>query len=245
MVAFYIIAGVLGLILLYVLILWLSGLRVDMQKEYTDHSPFHRFLIDSFTAVGLWVLGVHIHVTGAEQVPAHKRVLFISNHISNYDPIVTWRIFRRWNMAYISKPSNFRIPIFGRLIRRCGFLAIDRENPRNAMRTIQSAAALLQSDQFSVGVYPEGTRSKTGQLLPFHNGVFKIAQRADADIVVLHLSGTSQIRQNYLRRRTHVYLDVLTVLPAEQIKHQRTEQIGEEIRRLLLQKQEERNSSHG
>ena len=71
--------------------------------------------------------------------------------------------------------------------------------------------------------------------------MFKIAQKADADVVVISLEGTQEIHRNFLKRKTHVFMDVLAVLPAQQIKAQRTEQIGEEVRTLLLQKQKERN----
>ena len=240
MIILYILCGMVGLFLLYALLFWLCGLPVDMKKEYTDHSPFYRWLLQSNSALWMRLLHIRVHVTGMEQLPDHKRLLFVGNHVSNYDPILTWIAFKKWNMAFISKPSNFKIPFFGPAIRRCCFLAIDRENPRNAIATIGKAAELIRSGQFSVGVYPEGTRSKTGQLLPFHNGVFKIAQRSDADIVVLKVSGTEQIHRHVPFRRSDVFLEVLAVLPAEQIKHQKTEQIGETVRHLLEQNQEER-----
>lgn len=241
MIFLYIFGGIIGLILLYFLFLWICALFVDPKKQYTDHSPFYRAQLRGFVALMLWFQRIKVHVTGMEKLPQHKRLLFVSNHVSNYDPILTWHFFRKWNISYISKPSNFNIPVFGRFIHRCSFLPIDRENPRNAMTTILAAAQLLRTDDFSIGVYPEGTRSKTGELLPFHNGVFKIAQKADADVVVISLEGTQEIHRNFLKRKSHVYMDVLAVLPAQQIKAQRTEQIGEEVRALLLQKQKERN----
>ena len=240
MIVLYIFGGIVSLILLYFHFLWICSLFVDPNKEYTEHSPFYRAQLRFFVYLMLWFLRIRVHVSGAEKLPAHKHLVFVSNHVSNFDPILTWHFFRKWNLAYISKPSNFHIPVFGRFIHRCSFLPIDRENPRKAMTTILSAAQLLRTGDFSIGVYPEGTRSKTGELLPFHNGVFKIAQKADADVVVLSLTGTSQIHKNYIRRRSHVYLDVLAVLPAEQIKSQKTEQIGDEVRRLLLEHQKER-----
>lgn len=241
MVILYVLAAMIAAFLLYALLFWLCGLPVDMKKEYTDHSPFYRWLLQFNSALWMRLLRIRVHVTGMELVPRHKNVLFVSNHLSNYDPILTWIAFKKWNMAFISKPSNFKIPFFGPAIRRCCFLAIDRENPRNAISTIGKAAELIRSGQFSVGVYPEGTRSKTGQLLPFHNGVFKIAQRAGADIVVLSIAGTERIRHRVPFRRSDVALDVLAVLPAEQIQQQKTEAIGQTVRQLLMQKQEERN----
>ena len=125
---------------------------------------------------------IKVHTTGMEKVPQGERLLFVGNHRSKFDPIITWYLFRKWDIAFLSKKENFRVPIFGRIIRKCCFLAIDRENPREALKTVNKAAGLLENGTVSIGVYPEGTRSRTGELLPFHNGVLKIAQKAGAPI---------------------------------------------------------------
>ena len=236
----YLLAAVACFFLLYVLFLGICALLVDPKKEYPKHSDFYRFLLDSATAAALKLLRVSVRVTGAEQIPQDTGVLFVSNHRSNFDPIVTWYGLRRWKIAFVSKPENFRIPFFGRIIRKCCFLPIDRKDPRKAIKTINRAAQLLHDRQVTVGIYPEGTRSKSGKLLPFHNGVFKISQKAHAPVVVLWVSGTDKLAGKPLLRKTDVCVDVLGVLPAEYILQNKTEQIGLEVRRLMeLQKEKE------
>ena len=115
-------------------------------------------------------------------------------------------------------------------------MAIDRENPKNAMKTILKAAELLKRDAVSVAVYPEGTRSKTCELLPFHNGVFKIAQRAEVPIVVVAVRGTENIHKNYIRHRSDVWIDIIDVLSAEEIKGSRSKDIGDRVYRDLEEK---------
>ena len=233
MILLYILAGILALLLLYVLLLGVCCLFVDPEKEYGKNSPFYRFLLDSATAMAMKLLRIRVHVNGVEKIPKDTKVLFVSNHRSNFDPIVTWYALKKWKIAFISKPSNFKIPFFGRIIRKCCFMPIDRENPRNAIVTINKAAKLLKKQEVSIGIYPEGTRSKNGQLLPFHNGVFKIAQKAEAAIVVLCVTGTEKISKRTPFRRTDVYLDVLEVFSAQGIKETKTEMIGTAVRRLL------------
>lgn len=179
------------------------------------------------------LLRIRVHVSGIEKIPKDTKVLFVSNHRSNFDPIITWYILKKWKIAFVSKPSNFKIPFFGRIIRKCCFMPIDRENPRNAIVTINKAAKLLKKQEVSIGIYPEGTRSKNGQLLPFHNGVFKIAQKAEAAMVVLCVTGTEKISKQTPFRRTDVYLDVLEVFSAQGIKETKTEMIGTAVRRLI------------
>lgn len=221
----------LAIIVFYILFLIICSLFVSSKKEYDEHSRFYRALLNGATAIAVKIMRIHLHSTGVEKIPADtKRILFVSNHRSRFDPILSWHLLKQWQIAFVSKPSNFRIPVFGRFIRKCCFMAIDRENPRNAIKTIQKAADLLIKGQVSVGIYPEGTRSKTCVLLPFHNGVFKIAQRADAPIVVLAVSGTENIHKNYPFHHTDVYIDVIDVLPAEFVKENRTDVIGERVR---------------
>ena len=220
-----------GLFLLYALFLLVCSLFINPKKEYENHSRFYRALLNGATAFAMKIMRIRIHTSGMEKVPENtKKLLFVSNHRSNFDPIITWHIFNKWQPAFVSKASNFKIPIFGRFIRKCCFMAIDRENPRNALKTILKAAELLKKGKVSIGIYPEGTRSKECKLLPFHNGVFKIAQKANADIVVLAVSGTEQIHKNYPFRHTDVYLDVLEVIPAETVRATKTDAIGERIK---------------
>lgn len=233
MILLYILGVLLALLLLYILFLGICCLFIDPDKAYEKNSPFYRFLLDSATAAAMKLLRIRVHVSGIEKIPKDTKVLFVSNHRSNFDPIITWYILKKWKIAFVSKPSNFKIPFFGRIIRKCCFMPIDRENPRNAIVTINKAAKLLKKQEVSIGIYPEGTRSKNGQLLPFHNGVFKIAQKAEAAIVVLCVTGTEKISKRTPFRRTDVYLDVLEVFSAQGIKETKTEMIGTAIRRQI------------
>ena len=233
MILLYVVFAPLALLLMYLLFLGVCCLLVNPGKDYNENSPFYRFLLDSATAAAMKLLRIRVHVSGMEKIPKDTKVLFVSNHRSNFDPIVTWYALKKWKIAFVSKPSNFKIPFFGRIIRKCCFMPIDRENPRNAIVTINKAAKLLKKQEVSIGIYPEGTRSKNGQLLPFHNGVFKIAQKAEAAIVVLCVTGTEKISKRTPFRRSDVYLDVLEVFSGASIKETRTEMIGTAVRRLM------------
>ena len=224
---------IIGAFAAYLLLCIVSALFVNTKKEYCTNSRYYRFLLNSSTAIGLCILRVKIHVTGREMVPADRRFVLVSNHRSNYDPIVTWRAFAKYDLAFISKASNFNVPMWGRLIRRCGFLSIDRSSPRSSVETINKAAGMINDGIVSIGVYPEGTRSKDCRLLPFHNGVFLIAEKTKAPVVVMALRGTEQIHKRCVFRRTHVYLDVLDVITPEELEGKMTHEIGERVRRDL------------
>lgn len=236
--------ALLGVCLLYILFLTVAALLVNPKKEYTQDSPFYRRLLYGATALAIRLLHIHIEIRGLEKLPQNGRFLLVCNHRSNFDPILTWQILRRYDLTFVSKPENFGIPIFGRFIRCCCFLAIDRENPRNALETIQKAARLLETDQVNVAIYPEGTRSRDCVLLPFHNGVFKIAQKAQVPIVVAAIQGTEQIHKNWYRRRTHVQFEIVETIPAQFVTENRTGVIGTRVRADLLSGLTEKGESH-
>ena len=242
MIILYILGAVLAVLILYFLFLGVCALLVDPQKEYEQNSSFYRFLLESATAVAIKLLRIRVHISGIEKIPKDEKVLFICNHRSNYDPLITWCALNKWKIAFVSKPENFKVPFFGRIIRKCCFLPIDRENPRKAIVTINKATKLLKKQEVSVGIYPEGTRSKNCRLLPFHNGVFKIAQKAEAPIVVLSITGTEKISKRTPFQHTDVYLDVLEVFPSENIKELKTEMIGIMVRSLIMTNTEKRDA---
>lgn len=236
----YILLGVLAVVAFILLFLTVCIIPVSTSKYYERDSRFYRVLINIAAALGCWGGRLRLHITGKEKLPKDRRILYVGNHVSNFDPVIMLHAFPKAKLAYISKLSNFKIPWFGRYIRRCCFMDIDRENPRNAIVTINRAAELLKNQEVSIGVYPEGTRSKTAELLPFHNGVFKIAQKANVDIAVVSLIGTEKIHENFPWCRTDVYVDVLHIIPADQIKGVKTDVIGNQVADLLRDNQRKR-----
>lgn len=220
-------------ILLIFLFLFVSGLFINTKKPYERDSRFYRALLDGSTTIILWVLGVRCKVIGAEKLP-EGNFLFISNHRSNYDPIIQWTVFKRRRISFISKGENFKIPMYGRLIHRCCFMAIDRENPRRAMETINRAAKLLTETENSVGVYPEGKRSKDCTLLPFHNGVLKAAKKAGRPVVASTIEGTEHIFGNIKRlKRTTVTIKILETIDAQRVRTTSTADLGEYCAELM------------
>lgn len=235
MIFLYILGVILGIILLLVAFFGICALTVDTKKEYNTYNRFFRRVFIIAVAIVKWVLRIKTHETGMEKLPDGK-FLVVGNHRSMFDPVVSFYAFRKHYLGFVSKPSNFKIPLFGRMAQKCCFMPIDRENPRNALKAINRAADIISSDTACMTVYPEGTRSKTGELLEFHNGVFKIAQKANVPIVVVALRGTEQIGKNYIRRRTDVYHDIVEVIPAEDVQKMKTDELGDRIRASLMEK---------
>lgn len=227
-------AGFLAAVLVYVLLLTLILLFTDGKKEVTGDRPFFRFLLVQSVGLILFFCGIRVRAEGLDQVPEDP-FLLVGNHRSGFDPMVAIWALRRRRINFISKPSNFRIPYGGPLMRRCGFLAIDREDDRKALRTILAAADWMRRGEGSIGVYPEGTRSHTDELLPFRSGCFKAAQRAGVPIVVAATRGSGAIAGRTPLRPTRVTLRICGVIPAAEAAAKKTAELSTEVRAMLEQ----------
>ena len=220
-------------LLIYFIFTFICSLFVK-NKNYEKDNKLYRSLFNTWTWVVIKVMRIKVEVEGKDLVSKKDKILFVGNHVSNFDSIITWKVFKNHNISYISKKSNFKIPIFGKIVGRCCFLEIDRENPRNALKTIIKASELLHNQEVSIGVYPEGTRNKIDdKLLPFHNGVFKIAQKAKSSIVVIALEGANNIHKNYPWKKSIVKLNVVDVINEVEVSNLSSQEIGERVKEKL------------
>lgn len=231
-VLFYIVC-LLGSFALYVLFFGVCSLFVDMKKLPEKVSPFWNFAVKCTVGIISALFGARIHLEGEELIP-EGRWLFVCNHLSGFDPIVTAWALRKHDLAFIAKPSIMRIPIANKAIHKACFMAIDRENDREALKTIIRAAAYLKNDVTNIGIYPEGTRSKDGKMGEFKNGAFKIAQKAKTAVVVARIKYERKLSANFLRGRNNVYLKICKVISAEEAANMKTNEISEEARKCIM-----------
>lgn len=233
-IVLYVICAILALVILWFAVLFVSGLFVKKDKDYNTDSKYYRFLLNFSTAVAMWLIRIKIVTTGTELLPEDGRFLLVSNHRSNFDPLITWHALKEYDLAFISKPENFSVPFFGKIIRKCCFMAIDRHDPEKANITKERAAMLMKTGAVNVAVYPEGTRSKTGEMLPFHNGLFNIAKEADVPISIMTLHGTREIKDNYPKKRSIVNLDIVGTIPVEEVRALTPHDLGVRARDAML-----------
>ena len=224
----------LALVLLFLLLIYISTLFVDMRKRVDRPSSYFRFLLNQFSVVALTFAGVHVHTSGLEKVPRESRFMLVSNHRYAIEPLVFYSAMPWADLAFIAKKEAFKIPIVSQVMHQVLCLPIDRDNDRAALKTILKAIELLKQDQASIAVFPEGGTNRTEQtLLPFRNGTFKIAQKANVPIVICALTNSGAIKKNMFRRRTDVYLDVIDVLQPESFSAEKTLEIGEQTRTIM------------
>ncbi len=137
--------------------------------------------------LGLALCGIRVRVAGVEHIPRDRAAVFCANHQSNVDPPILFdTLHPRMHIVY--KAEIDAIPLLARAFRHGGFVPIDRRNKEAAMRSLDAGARSIQ-DGNSFLIFPEGTRSKTEEMLPFKKGGFLMALKAQAPIVPVAIQG--------------------------------------------------------
>jgi 1-acyl-sn-glycerol-3-phosphate acyltransferase len=132
--------------------------------------------------------GMDLQIEGRDNMRPGETYLVMSNHQSLYDIPVLFQVIGP-NIRMITKEELFRVPIFGKALAAGGFISIDRRDRHAAIRSLVRARELL-ADGTHVWIAPEGTRSRTGELLPFKKGAFYLALEAGLSILPVTLTGT-------------------------------------------------------
>lgn len=143
--------------------------------------------------------GTKVIVKGEENVPKDTAVLYVGNHRSYFDIILTYvRVPRP--TGYVAKQEMLRYPLLNVWMYFLHCLFLDREDIKKGLKTILKGVEKAKSG-ISICIFPEGTRNDTEQdFLPFKEGSFKIAEKADVPILPITLVGTSAIFEDHLPR---------------------------------------------
>jgi 1-acyl-sn-glycerol-3-phosphate acyltransferase len=139
----------------------------------------------------LWVSGVKVKVEGLEKISPDGSYVFAANHLSYMDtPVILASIpeFR-----FLAKQGLFQIPFLGTHLKTAGHIPVPRGDARAAVKTMTSAARIIQERRISILIFPEGGRSHDGELAPFQEGAAFIAIRAGVPLVPIALIGTREV----------------------------------------------------
>ena len=215
--------------LIHVLIVLVMIFTLNLEKQ-PKGTKFFRFLIKTGLPFLLKLAGVKFETQGLEKIPSDKRMLVVCNHQHNFDPVVIVNFFPDAEISFIGKKEILTtMPFAARAMHMLECLYIDRENDREAAKTIIQAIKRIKEDKNSIGLFPEGYVSKTCELQPLRNGSLKIALKSNAPIVVCVVNGTRVMAKSLFRKRSKVQFRVLDVITPEAYEGMNTSQIGDII----------------
>lgn len=135
--------------------------------------------------------GVQVRVEGLEHIDPKQTYIFAGNHASQFD-IFTFQGYFPYDFRWLAKKELFRLPVFGWAMHRVGYIPVDRSNSRDAMKSLDAAAARIAKGK-SVLIFPEGTRSPDGHLKAFKAGAVLLAIKAGVAIVPMGFNGSFQV----------------------------------------------------
>ncbi len=228
------VAAFAALLLLSFVFLWVCCAFVDLKKPQEKDSCFFRWLIGMYVQAMVSLLRVRIHTEGLEQTPTEGRFLLVCNHTSDADPVVLLHIFRKSQLAFLTKRENYSMFLVGKVMHKLMCQPVNRENDREALKTILKCIQMIRDDQVSVAVFPEGYIHKDRKLHHFRHGVFKIAMKTRVPIVVCTLTNTLQIFKNMPRLRpTDVDLHLLRVIQPEEYEGLTTVELGSQVYEMM------------
>ena len=223
----------LGILLAFLFLLLLAS-AVDLSKEQKEDSKLYRKTIELYLKSALPPLRWHITTKGMEKVPKSGRFLLVCNHVSLADPVVLLRVFAGKQLAFISKRENQSMFIVGKVMHKMLCQPINRENDKEALKTIIKCIQILREDKASVAVFPEGYIHEDKKLHHFRSGVFKIAKKTEVPIVACTLKGTKDAISNLLKHKhTYIEASVLQVIAPEEYKDITTVELGEQIYQIM------------
>ena len=172
----------------------------------------------------IWVLasGIRMKVSGLENIEVGTPYIIVANHRSNID-IMTLLHALPIPIRFLSKKEVYKFPLLGGAMRGAGMIPLDREMGRRELAFIIRGARLLVAEGRSLVVFPEGTRSLTGEMLPFKTGAIHIAAQVGCPVLPVAIQGTGAIwpPQSSLIRGGPVSVKVMPsiILPKGAARH--------------------------
>lgn len=184
----------------------------------------------------LFICGTKLTVIGEENVPKDEPVLYIGNHRSYFDIIITYARCPRLT-GYVAKNTMEKVPLLSAWMKRLHCLFINREDVKEALKTILTGIDNIKNG-ISMCIFPEGTRNRSEDLmLPFKEGSFKMAEKTGCAIVPMAITNSAEILENHFPRvkRTHVILEYGKPIYPNELDKETRRKLGAHCREIIAE----------
>ena len=231
--------GVLFVILYCIVSIPILIVEIILRKFFpiaAEMSMLH--IVQCAFRILLFITGTRVTTIGYENIPDDEAVLFVGNHQSFFDTIISYSQMKT-RCGYIAKEELAHIPLLSLNMKFLNCLFLSRDDLKQGLETIHKAIDYIKTG-ISVFIYPEGTRNKTGddtQLLPFHRGSFKIAQRTGCKIIPVAFNNADDVLERHFPKvkKTHVIVEYGKPIPYGDLSKEEQRHIDEYFRNIILE----------
>lgn len=192
-----------------------------------NHPLKHKMTRSIAIFLNIFVLRLTIRVKGKEHIPKDGRLTTYSNHKSYADPIILEHVIKR-PTTYTPKTGVYNLPVVNAWLKSIGAFPIDRGNTRNTARALVDAIKTVKSG-LNMAIFPEGgiKDRMDNKMVEMRAGAYKLAMKAEADLLPITLMNTTAIKYRAPWRRTVIDVIVHPVVPHEKVKHMTTSEVAE------------------
>lgn len=213
------VAGFLGGIIIELVVVFIISLCVNSKKDRKKPSRWAYWWLSQGIKCIDYFSNVDCKVIGANKLPKNTKFVLVCNHRSNYDPMIIIEKFSIKHIAFISKESNMKMPMIGALLKASCYQGINRQDKEQSLEIIKKCTTFVQDGVLSIGVFPEGTRQRKDILGPFHEGVFNIAIKAKAPLVIAAIKNTEKIKGRAPFKKTKIVLKIIGVMQPDELEN--------------------------
>jgi 1-acyl-sn-glycerol-3-phosphate acyltransferase len=193
-------------------------------------------LARSWARVTLWASASPVIIEGMDRIDWSEPKVLVANHISDFD-VLALAGSLPVPYAFVAKKELERVPFFGTAWKAAGHISIDRSDREKAVQSLQRAGEKMRREKTVVIIFPEGTRSRTGETQPFKKGAFVLAQEARVPIVPVAIRGSDRIKRPGSPRIDPgpIYLNFLPPVEPASFAGQSVDELMEAVRAAMCE----------
>mgnify|MGYP003295129376 CR=1 FL=1 len=206
---------------------------VDQKHEHKKIHKWSRFWFTQGLQFVNFHAGARCKVIGKEKLPKGQRFVLIGNHRSNFDSMLISEKLWRYDIAFITKDSNMKIPWGNKFMRGLCYLPINREDLLQSLSQFKKASELIQNNVCSIGVFPEGKRQTDKAIGDFHEGAFNIAIKSGCPLVITINRNGEYIKKNFPWKTTKTNIEIIGVIPWEEICDKPAKAVSDMVHQLM------------
>lgn len=224
-----------GFLILAIPLLGIEWLIGKFNPKTKDLSSLH--IVQAVFRLCLKISGIELTVIGEENIPKNQPVLYIANHRSQFDILLTYTRCPGLT-GFVAKAELEKIPLLRNWMRYLHCLFLDRKDIKKGLKTILTGIEKIKSG-ISICIFPEGTRSRTESdldMLEFHEGSFKLATKTNCPIIPIAINNTSAVFEKQFPRikKTHVIMEYCKPIIPSELKGDDKKFIGKYTRNVIL-----------